>query len=93
MSKGKEMRSTVPDTFSKNMGSLQAYPCAFSYTDALKSAVPCSLPSRSRHSHHMVWHNSSDWFPSVDTVLVLHVSSVVSPGMLLHTHIDVLVFR
>lgn len=68
----------------KNMEWSQAYFCAFSYIDALKSAVPCSLPSKSCYSHHMVQHNSPDWLPTTDTVLVLHVS-VVSPGMFFHT--------
>lgn len=68
----------------KNMEWSQAYFCAFSYIDALKSAVPCSLPSKSCYSHHMVQHNSPDWLPITDTVLVLHVS-VVSPGMFFHT--------
>lgn len=40
----------------KNMEWSQAYFCAFSYIDALKSAVPCSLPSKC-YSHHMVQHN------------------------------------
>lgn len=80
MSKGKEVRTW----FNKNIEWSQAHFCAFSYIDALKSAVPCSLPSRSCYSHHMVQHNSSDWLPSTDMVLVLHVS-VVSPGILFHT--------